>query len=211
MAQKTKAGEKEVVFPDARMGPHKPTAERARKILSLDEQDRIDKQFFDIIKGGKRDELASQIEKLERAGIDIGPVINATEMKIMGATLLVVAAARGFAHICELLIEKGAYINMRDRSGNTALMYAASSGRTETCKLLIEKGADVNARGEFERTALIIAAEHGHVEICRLLVSKGAYVSEENSAHMTAAEVAEKNNHKETAAFLASVESKKAV
>ena len=48
-----------------------------------------------------------------------------------GNTALIIAAAEGFADICELLIQAGARIDHRSYADNTPLFLAASGGHTK--------------------------------------------------------------------------------
>ena len=55
------------------------------------------------------------------------------------------AAQFGHKEIAELLIVKGADVNMKNRFGWTPLAFAAERSHKEVVELLIAKGADVNA------------------------------------------------------------------
>jgi ankyrin repeat protein len=99
-------------------------------------------------------------------------------------TPLLHAAVDGHKDVVELLIAKGADIELRCTTcGGTALGHAASGGHKEIIELLIEKGADVNAKSKGETTPLHSAAMHDHKEIAELLIAKGADVNvkDENS------------------------------
>jgi ankyrin repeat protein len=52
----------------------------------------------------------------------------------------------GHTEIVQLLLEKGADVNAKNKYGRTALIYATERGYTEIVQLLLEKGADVNAK-----------------------------------------------------------------
>ena len=54
-------------------------------------------------------------------------------------------SASGEIEILELLISKGANINLRDKNGETPLHYAASCQQNLIIEQLIQKGADINA------------------------------------------------------------------
>ena len=59
---------------------------------------------------------------------------------------LLEAARVGNTETVKALIDAGADVNARLKSGTTALMIASGSGHTETVRALIDAGADVNAR-----------------------------------------------------------------
>ena len=125
-----------------------------------------------------------------------------------GPTALGYAAKNGHRNVCELLLDRGADIDIRDIEGMTALIHAAENGHKEVCELLIDKGAGVNIKINKERigekatslpwfafllpqrinslcenkmglTALIFAAKNGHKEVCELLIDRGAEVDAE--------------------------------
>ena len=70
------------------------------------------------------------VESYVRKGYDV----NATDSK--QRTLLLLAAARGHADICRLLIDVGADPALRDAKGDDALSVAVRNRRTETAALL---------------------------------------------------------------------------
>ncbi|XP_013400788.1 uncharacterized protein LOC106166687 [Lingula anatina] len=80
------------------------------------------------------------------------------------------------SHIARMLINSGADVNVRDRSGKTALMYSAmEEGRENITRLLIRTGAcDTNIQDNNGKSALHFAAENGLCPVIRVLV---------NSAH----------------------------
>jgi ankyrin repeat protein len=89
--------------------------------------------------------------------VSAGTDLNAKE-PAGGSTPLMVAALFDQAEAAELLIEKGANINVRNNDGGTALHNAAFFCRTRTVKLLLSKDADVNAKNSREETPLDIVA-----------------------------------------------------
>ena len=46
----------------------------------------------------------------------------------------------------ELLLARGADVNVKDNKNQTALMVASQNGHREIVELLLAKGADINAR-----------------------------------------------------------------
>lgn len=97
-----------------------------------------------------------------------------------GWTPLLWAAARGHAQMVELLLNKGAYINMRHRiSGALAIHFAGHSGSVGTAEVLLKKEPkhidevwDLNGH-----TILLQASFYGHLELADYLVKKGADTS----------------------------------
>ena len=69
-------------------------------------------------------------------------------------TLLYIASRSGFYDMCELLLEKGAYINEVQSTGSTPLHGAAYYGHTEIVELLLQHGAKNDIKNQFKNTAL---------------------------------------------------------
>lgn len=102
----------------------------------------------------------------------------------------------------ELLLEKGADINMQGVSGVTALIYVTMDGNKDLVKFLLEKGAKVNLRDGSGKTALMIASINGHKEIVELLLEKGANVNLKDIIGWTALKYAAHSPKKEIAELL---------
>lgn len=80
--------------------------------------------------------------------------------------------------IAQMLLEKGANVNLGMPNGFTPLMGAAQMNDIELALLLLEHGADVQAR-QFNggATALSIAVALGHAEMADLLLANKADIS----------------------------------
>ena len=74
-----------------------------------------------------------------------------------GHSALIESSSRGYLEQVQLLLDKGADVNIRDKDGNTALIHASSKGHLAIVKLLIEKVADINAKNNDGKTALIVS------------------------------------------------------
>jgi ankyrin repeat protein len=98
--------------------------------------------------------------------------VNAKDAK--GRTPLLAAIVTGNKDMTELLIAKGADVNVRGSDGTTPLHAAALLGDKDWVELLIEKGADINAKDSSGRTPLQAAAfSVNHKAIAELLSAKG--------------------------------------
>jgi len=112
------------------------------------------------------------------------------------------AICHGDLDLAELLIGKGANVNIKDRVGDTVLTklcrdtlsrlrpLSSNAGFFESmfhgkderlaveqynfAKLLIDNGADVNSKNKKGQNAVMLAAEKGQVNIKELLISRGA-------------------------------------
>ena len=133
--------------------------------------------------------------------IAAGTDVNAKDN--IGRTPLHGAVVDGHKDVVELLIAKGADIELRCTTcGGTALGHAASGGHKEIIELLIEKGADVNAKSKGETTPLHFATSRGHKEVAELLIAKGADVNAKMDNGSTPLNWAMNLNQKETADLL---------
>lgn len=116
---------------------------------------------FRSMVGGEPDKVA---EVLIDSGADPNAQLSNPNF---GYTALCWAIDAGNKSIVEVLIKKGANVNM-DAGGVTALMRAADSGDEEMVKLLIRHGADISQRiGSF--TAFHYADHSGHEHLFDLL------------------------------------------
>ena len=82
------------------------------------------------------------------AWLDSGGRADATyeRGKVSGFTLLIAAARYGHERVVDLLLQRGAEVNLQDSDSWTALMYAARYGHERVVELLLQHGADVNLR-----------------------------------------------------------------
>jgi uncharacterized protein len=99
--------------------------------------------------------------------------------------VLMYAALYASPEVMELLLEKGAKINSRNKAGETALMWSMHD--KNKVALLLKYGADVNAVARSGNTPLLIGCVgNSQYEIVKMLLSKGANTSAKNNAKETA-------------------------
>ena len=110
-------------------------------------------------------------------------------------TALHKAIKNGHKHIVQLLLAKGASIEVTNCYNETPLHYAASKGCTSIVELLLSKGASVEARGDDGDTPLHDAAKRGHTGIVKLLLSNGASITAVNKAKKTPLDLAKRKRH----------------
>ena len=87
--------------------------------------------------------------------------------------------------VAELLINKGADVNVKLPGGWTPLLWAVINGLKEVAELLIASGADMNAKERDGMTPLHRAALEGHKEIVKLLIAEGADVNAKDRGGQT--------------------------
>jgi len=71
---------------------------------------------------------------------------------------LMSAALSGNVEEVKSLLEKGANVNAKDKTGRTALVEAVVRGDTELTKLLLDKGAEANVKVDGSWTPLMYAS-----------------------------------------------------
>lgn len=86
---------------------------------------------------------------------------------------LYVAAQNGKVGCCQLLIDRGAEVNIRRNTLATPLFIATQNNHFEVVKLLIESGADLEAENDQRCTPFVLACNMGRTEIARELLRRG--------------------------------------
>ena len=85
---------------------------------------------------------------------------------VVGVSALMIAVKSVRRETVELLLEKGAAVDLADKTGRTALITACHNGQAELSKMLIAKGANVNHVDRSGGYALLYAAEFVVEEFC---------------------------------------------
>lgn len=103
--------------------------------------------------------------------LNSGADINATGEG--GATPLMDAANYGNVQIVEILLNRGAKIDVRSSEGEnyTALLVAAERGHTQVVRSLLKYKPDLTLRNRRGETALDLARKEGRTEIVQMLQS----------------------------------------
>ncbi len=125
---------------------------------------------------------AEEVKQLLAMGEDV----NMTTRN--GASVLLIAAARGYREIVEYLIEQGAVVDaavtesleMAGRTvfaGMTPLFVALDNNHPGIAYILIQNGADVNKSDANGTTPLMIAAAQTDIRVVAMLIKKGANVN----------------------------------
>ena len=109
------------------------------------------------------------------------------------------AIKEGHTETAELLIAKGADVNVKEDSGLTLLHFANTR---EIAELLIAKGLDVNAKSDDGGTPLHDAAAEGYKEVAELFIAKGADVNAMSNKGKSPLDWAIEEGHTETADLL---------
>jgi CDP-diacylglycerol--serine O-phosphatidyltransferase len=94
-------------------------------------------------------------------------------------TLLMVAVEETNLPAIELLVARGAALDLRDAQGATALALAAEMGFHEAVEILLAAGANPNVHDLCGMTPLDVADEHGAHDVASLLLRYGGKSSRE--------------------------------
>ncbi|GMH44719.1 hypothetical protein BSKO_12671 [Bryopsis sp. KO-2023] len=91
------------------------------------------------------------------------------------------------------LLDQGADIEEKSRSGAAALYLAAQEGHLNAVKFLLDEGADIetrlNSRFSPAVTPLIIASENAHLAVVKELIARGADIGATNNRGLTVLQI----------------------
>eukprot|EP00008_Paramoeba_atlantica_P009332 CAMPEP_0201488264 /NCGR_PEP_ID=MMETSP0151_2-20130828/17859_1 /ASSEMBLY_ACC=CAM_ASM_000257 /TAXON_ID=200890 /ORGANISM="Paramoeba atlantica, Strain 621/1 / CCAP 1560/9" /LENGTH=359 /DNA_ID=CAMNT_0047873523 /DNA_START=248 /DNA_END=1324 /DNA_ORIENTATION=+ len=88
------------------------------------------------------------------------------------------ATEGGHCKLVELLISKGASVNVRTKFGTTPLHCAAWQGNTEMVNLLLSHGASLNLENTYGEIPLHCAAREGFENVVQILLDHGANINQ---------------------------------
>lgn len=90
----------------------------------------------------------------------------------MGFLIIIFSVLAGYNNleVAELLVERGAEVDARDKGGLIPLHNASSYGHADVAALLIRSGTSVNATDKWGFAPLHEAAQKGRTQLCALLV-----------------------------------------
>jgi len=129
----------------------------------------------------KYENIRDAVEEGNLAGL--ARMLNTTPIDAVvapgGCTLLAFAVEESNLPAVELLVSRGASLDLRDEHGSTALAIAVEIGFEEAVETLLEAGADPNLHDTSGMTPLDIADEHGAHDIAAILLRHGAKSSKE--------------------------------
>ena len=129
-----------------------------------------------------------------------GTDVNA-QASISGRTPLHYAAWKGHKEIAELLIAKGADVNVKDEDGDTPLDYAITFKRTELADLLRKHGGKTKKELEAEES-IHAAARYGSIEAVKQHLATGTDVNAKADDEWTPLHEAAWHGHKEIVELL---------
>ena len=87
------------------------------------------------------------------------------------------AIHEGHGGVVQMLLDRGARLDVRDRYDCPPLHVAAHAGHKAMVSVLLEAGTDVNEKGAYGELALHWVAAKGHLEVAKELVRAGSHVN----------------------------------
>ena len=130
-------------------------------------QGAAEKKYEDIREAIEEGNLSGLARRLATTPVD-------TVISSDGTTLLMAAVEETNLPAVELLVARGANLELRDPHGATALSLAVQMGFQEAVELLLGAGANANAQDVSGMTPLDIADDHGAHDIAVALLRHGA-------------------------------------
>lgn len=101
-------------------------------------------------------------------------------------TALTLACAGGHEELVELLLQRDANIEHRDKKGFTPLILAATAGHEKVVNILLNNGAELEAQSERTKdTPLSLACSGGRYEVVEILLRVGANKEHRNVSDYT--------------------------
>ncbi|XP_063923969.1 uncharacterized protein LOC135138056 isoform X2 [Zophobas morio] len=115
----------------------------------------------------------AELELLERIPVDVNKKCN------KGLTALHVSSKFCSMSVAEIVLKKGANLNITDEEGNSPLHFASESNEVnlDMIKMFLAKGINVNAQNKNGTTALQIACRNNDYELTELLLGSGASIN----------------------------------
>ncbi|PAA86582.1 hypothetical protein BOX15_Mlig017032g3 [Macrostomum lignano] len=114
------------------------------------------------------------------------PGLDLDQQDQKGFSPLLWACANGQTPTVELLLYKGASLNLTADNGESGLLLAACYGHADIVEHLLRAGADVNQSDELYNTALMYSAYNNHSDCVAKLLRWGADLYAENADRLNA-------------------------
>jgi ankyrin repeat protein len=116
-----------------------------------------------------------EVRGLLDAGDDPNQVVNPADRgSDIQRSALGSAARAGHLEVAELLLDRGARVDLVPRGDASALITAAEHGHRPVVEMLLARGADPNRTLKGDGSPLIAAARSGDREVVRMLLDAGA-------------------------------------
>ncbi|XP_034251058.1 ankyrin repeat domain-containing protein 17 isoform X2 [Thrips palmi] len=105
-----------------------------------------------------------------RVLLDKGADVNAPPVPSSRDTGLTIAADKGHCRFVELLLTRGAQVEVKNKKGNSPLWLAANGGHLNVVELLFNAGADIDSQDNRKVSCLMSAFRKGHIKVVKWMV-----------------------------------------
>ena len=113
-----------------------------------------------------------------------------------------IACENGNIEMAELLLSKGANVNMQTNNGSSSLMVASRYGHSDVVQTLLDKDAEVNMQNNNGSASLMFASQNGHNDVVKTLLDKGAQVNMQDNDGWSSLMIASQKGHSDTVKVL---------
>lgn len=105
-----------------------------------------------------------------RVLLDKGADVNAAPVPTSRDTALTIAADKGHLKFVELLLSRGAAVEVKNKKGNSPLWLAAHGGHLSVVDILYQHNADIDSQDNRRVSCLMAAFRKGHTKTVRWMV-----------------------------------------
>ncbi|CAG2105105.1 unnamed protein product, partial [Medioppia subpectinata] len=105
-----------------------------------------------------------------RVLLDKGADVNATPVPSSRDTALTIASDKGHYRFVELLLTRGAIVDVKNKKGNSPLWLACNGGHLDVVQLLVNAGCDIDSQDNRKVSCLMSAFRKGHVKVVKWMV-----------------------------------------
>ncbi|XP_062555858.1 ankyrin repeat and KH domain-containing protein mask-like isoform X3 [Armigeres subalbatus] len=106
-----------------------------------------------------------------RVLLDKGADVNAAPVPSSRDTALTIAADKGHLKFVELLLSRGAAVEVKNKKGNSPLWLAANGGHQNVVEVLCNAGADIDSQDNRKVSCLMAAFRKGHTKVVKWMVN----------------------------------------
>ncbi|CAB3222331.1 unnamed protein product [Arctia plantaginis] len=105
-----------------------------------------------------------------RVLLDKGADVNAPPVPSSRDTALTIAADKGHTKFVELLLQRRAAVEVKNKKGNSPLWLAANGGHLAVVEMLYAAGADIDSQDNRKVSCLMAAFRKGHTKVVKWMV-----------------------------------------
>ena len=128
--------------------------------------------------------------------LDRGADIAAVHALTSRDTALTIAADKGHYRFVELLVNRGAPIDAKNKKGHSALWLACNGGHLEVVQFLVGHKADIDCQDNRKTSCLMAAFKKGHVKVVRWLVKHVTQLPSEQECSRSMSTISDKELYK---------------